>query len=110
METTQHLAPAGTAPAPTVDELLPDELHLPFSLLVGDLTDIEGQVSDLPEVMAMCIEQISLQLPVELLVEMAPDGRLQVLGSPPTQRTETTILPVFHRLVMRVVRDGSDDG
>lgn len=91
---------------PAVDDLLSDQLHLPFSRLLGELTDIEGQVSELPEIQALLIERVGLDLPVEILVELDEHGFLQILGSPPTQRTETTILPVFHRLALTVERDG----
>ena len=113
METQTDHEPGDTAlaqPASTVDDLLPDELHLPFGRFLGELVDIEAQVSDLPDVQALSIEQIRVDLPVEMRLEVGSDGRLQVLGSPPTQRTETTILPVFHRLVLRVVRDATNDG
>jgi len=105
--------PTDTTPSPAatdIDDLLPDELHLPFSRLLAELVDLEEHLSSLPEVKASSVEQIRLDLPLEFLVQSDADGKLRVLGSPPTQRTETTILPVFHRMVIRVTRDGAEDG
>ncbi len=82
---------------------------MPFGRLLSEVADIEEQLSSLPEAEALRIEQIRLDLPLEIRVQIDADGGLQVLGSPPTQRTETTILPVFHRLTLRVERDGTAD-
>jgi hypothetical protein len=105
--------PTDTTPAQPVtgiDDLLPDELHLPFAHLLSELADVEEHVRSLDEAEALSIEQIRLDLPVEFLVQVDSNGKLRVLGSPPTQRTETTFLPVFHRMVLCVTRDGADDG
>lgn len=49
----------------------------------------------------MSVRALRLDLPVELTV--AHDGgRLAVLASPPSQRVATTVLPVFHRMTVRI--------
>ena len=53
----------------------------------------------------MDVEEIRLGLAIELEVRDADGPRPRVTGSTPTQWTETTILPVFHRLSMRITRE-----
>lgn len=53
-------------------------------------------------------ETIRVDLPVELELESRGEAGLAIGMSPPTQRTETTVLPVFHRLTLHIVRDGSE--
>ena len=53
----------------------------------------------------MTIEQLQVDMPIELRVSVAEDDTVTLHGSAPTQRVATTILPVFHRLKLRVVRE-----
>ncbi|HEX6367476.1 MAG TPA: hypothetical protein VF006_01010 [Longimicrobium sp.] len=53
------------------------------------------------------MEALRLELPVELQVDVDDDGRPRIGLAPPTQTTETTILPVFHRMTIAIERDGS---
>ena len=81
----------------------------PFGVLVEALADIEqddDESDDAAEMME--IEGITLTLAIELAVREANDGAPRVLGSTPTQWTETTVLPVFHRLTMHIVREELD--
>ena len=47
-------------------------------------------------------------MPVENGVTVDDDGKVTLHGSPPTQLTETTILPVFHQMKLKVVRDDEE--
>ena len=78
----------------------------PFGVLVEALADIEP-VDDEPNAAAdtMEIEGITLSLSIELAVRESEGGAPVVRGSTPTQWTETTVLPVFHRLTMHIVRE-----
>lgn len=51
------------------------------------------------------LESLRLDLPVELHVEVGSDGRPRVGVAPPTQTTETSIMPVFHRMKIAIERD-----
>ncbi|MCC6318284.1 MAG: hypothetical protein IT361_11400 [Gemmatimonadaceae bacterium] len=79
----------------------PDDLP-PLALLLGGLVpksdpdDDEGAESQMME-----IDQVSLDLAIECHVR--PDGN--VVASPPTQYIATSVMPVFHRLRLRVERD-----
>jgi len=46
---------------------------------------------------------VELDLPVELDVERKPDGTVHLGGGPPTQKIETSVMPVFHRLAVRII-------
>jgi hypothetical protein len=85
-------------------------LKLPLGELVSWFCET-ARVED--EAMAgedrMSVRGLRLDLPVELTV--AHEGeRLAVLASPPSQRVATTILPVFHRMTVRIEREEVPDG
>lgn len=69
--------------------------------------DHEAELLPPVAVAPLRLEQITLAFPLELEAHTAA-GRLVALGaSPPTQYTETTIMPVFHHLRLTI---GVDDG
>jgi hypothetical protein len=78
----------------------------PLAELVAGLSDIDVPDEDESAMSAAELEQIRLTLSIELEVR-EDGGRTRVTGSTPTQWTETTVLPAFHRLSMRITR--SDD-
>lgn len=59
---------------------------------------------------AAILEEARLDLPIELAVRIDDDGSVRVVASPPRQQIETSILPVFHRLNIRVTLDGNSTG
>lgn len=80
-----------------------DDLALPTlaSLVAGffvrdDLSGAEGE--GLAE-----LESLTVELPVEIDVGVA-GGAVETRISPPTQYTETSVMPVFHNLRLRLVR------
>ena len=50
------------------------------------------------------LEELVLSLAIELEVRDGQGRQPRVTGSTPTQWTETTVLPVFHRLTLHVTR------
>jgi hypothetical protein len=67
----------------------------PLAELVAALADLEGDVET-------GLDEIRVGLAVELVVGGGEDSRVR--GSTPTQWTETTVMPVFHRLRLRIGR------
>jgi hypothetical protein len=67
--------------------------------LVGDAIAAEPAGSEL--VGTVVVESITLELPVELYVRESGN----VVATAPRQKIETTILPVWHRLKLRVIED-----
>jgi hypothetical protein len=84
-----------------------DDLLLPVAELIHDLANYE-QPFDPKTGQAMTIEQIRLDMPIELRVGVDNDGTVHLKGAPPTQRTETTIMPVFHRMKLRITQYHDD--
>lgn len=46
--------------------------------------------------------EVALDLPIELEVRYGDDGVLLIDIAPPTQQVETSVMPVFHRLMIQV--------
>ncbi len=63
-----------------------------------------GEMADDGEHEIAELEEIVLTLAIELEVRDAGHGEPRVTGSTPLQWTETTVLPVFHRLSLRITR------
>lgn len=75
----------------------------PLAQLVAGLSDVGVPDEDESAMTAAELEQIRLTLSIEL--EVREDaGRTRVTGSTPTQWTETTVMPAFHKLSMRITR------
>jgi hypothetical protein len=74
----------------------PDDIYPALETLMAAW--MEGIVEVIDETGgAFYISQIAVDLPIEFQIHEA-DGELSLHASPPTQLTETTILPVWHRL------------
>ena len=85
----------------------------PFAELVAGLAQLEDDSEEeaaerSSEPASADLEEIRLSLSIELEVRDADRGAPRVTGSTPTQWTETTVLPVFHRLSMRITRTDDD--
>ncbi|MGH7712806.1 MAG: hypothetical protein ACREOG_16065 [Gemmatimonadaceae bacterium] len=80
-----------------------------FAELVASLSDVsepdDASSADETAARSMDLDAITLSLAIELEVRDADAEQPRVTGSTPTQWTETTVLPVFHRLSMRVARE-----
>jgi hypothetical protein len=56
------------------------------------------------------VEKLELELPFELDVLVDGGGDVRLAGAPPTQYTETTIMPVFHKIKLCVTgKPGAPD-
>jgi hypothetical protein len=84
-------------------------LLMPFSQLVEELTNYEKQQVDPNTGFAMTIEQLTVDMPIELKVTVNNDGTVNLKGSPPTQLVKTTVMPVFHQMQIRIVREDGDE-
>lgn len=85
----------------------------PFAELVAGLAQVEDDSEEGAEELAtesasVDLEEIKLTLAIELELRDVDGGAPRVTGSTPTQWTETTVLPVFHRLSMRITRTDDD--
>jgi len=102
----EELAPADDFAPPEEPAKPFDESLLHFSAFVESLTaDLGGRVTDEDDIASMSVEEVLLTMPIELEINIDESAQLVVGGAPPTQRTETSVMPVFHRLTLRLVRD-----
>ena len=95
-------------PTPTgspLDESVIDEALRPFFELVRGLADAGAEVADTDAGLAFAVEEMKLDLPFEMDVHVDAEGQVLLAGAPPTQHIETSVMPVFHRLKVRVVRN-----
>ncbi|NEQ70044.1 MAG: hypothetical protein F6K21_33430 [Symploca sp. SIO2D2] len=83
-------------------------LHSPLAEVVGQLTDWDEILAEPQTGSTMHVEAVKLEMPLELLIQADETGKLSLNGSAPTQTTETTIMPVFHRLKLRLEVDHGD--
>ncbi|NER30146.1 MAG: hypothetical protein F6J89_21625 [Symploca sp. SIO1C4] len=85
-----------------------NSLHSPLAEVVEQLTDWDEILADSQTGSTMHVEAVKLEMPLELGVQADETGKLSLNGSAPTQTVETTIMPVFHRLKLRVEVDYDD--
>ena len=85
---------------PTFDESDP---LLPLADLLHTLTDSEKQRVDPATGQVLTVEQINVNMPIELRINVDEGGQVSLQGSAPTQRTKTTVLPVFHQMQVTIV-------
>ncbi len=72
----------------------------PLGRFVASLLALDADNND-----AAHITALTITMPVEFDI-FTPGGRVLALGAaPPTQRIETSVLPVFHRLSVTLVAD-----
>ncbi len=72
---------------------------------IHSLTDYEKQRYEPKTGQLQEVEQIKVDMPIELRVSEDESGQVVVKASAPSQRTETTHVPVFHRMQLRIVKD-----
>ena len=84
----------------------PDDRLPSLAELVGSLAEAAA-TSDDGGPQGLFLSDLRLELPLELdLLEEA--GRLALDAAPPLQRTETTVMPVWHRLAVHIEADHGD--
>jgi len=76
--------------------------------LAGFLSELATAASvdaDSPGEESILVSEIKVDLPIELNL-LQEQGVWQLDASPPSQKTETTVMPVWHRVRLRVTLDG----
>ncbi len=82
-----------------------DEDFISFSDLVEDLSDIDGSIKGVfnDDAVNMEIEEVEMEVPVELSISVDDMGKVTLGGTPPQYSVETTIMPVFHQLKLKLI-------
>src|SRR5688500_5580944 len=74
----------------------------PFSALVPDITAAPDEVIDNTMGLRLTMQSMRVSLPFEMDVLVGDDGRVRLAGAPPTQYTETSVMPIFHQLTVNI--------
>jgi hypothetical protein len=88
-------------PAPWTER--PARLLIPLGEFVAGLVDLEPTAGTGEE--RLTIERLRLELPIEVSLALPRGAAEGLTAGPPTQRLETSVLPVFHRLSVTLERD-----
>jgi hypothetical protein len=75
-----------------------------FMNVLGEHSGVVQEVVEGQTMVRMTASEISFDLPMELRVRGSESGEVTLQAGPPTQRVETTVFPVLHRLQVRLVR------
>jgi hypothetical protein len=75
-------------------EDLPELMELVLAL-------VDGAMAETPEGEGVVVESMTFDMPVELHVR-TESGTLNVVAATPTQKIETSVLPVWHRMRIHV--------
>jgi hypothetical protein len=78
------------------------DILIPFADMVQQLVDYGEPLEDPLSNQSMMIEKVKVEMPVEIKVLVDDDGTTTLKSNAPTQSTETTIMPVFHRMRLTV--------
>ncbi|BAZ11125.1 hypothetical protein NIES4071_29510 [Calothrix sp. NIES-4071] len=90
-----------------ISKVSQNDVLLPFSQVINQLADYEMYIEDPVFGQSLSVESIKIDMPVEIRVSFDDNGEVALKGSAPTQRTETTILPVFHRIKIQICQDNT---
>ena len=106
-ETPPEIAPLESHPEDLLAHEQFEELDplMPLADLIHVLTDYEKQRMNPETGQVLIVEQIKVDMPIELRVSVDDAGQVTLKGAAPTQRTETTVLPIFHQMQLRIVED-----
>lgn len=80
---------------------LDEHLH-PFDALVLGVCELDAGLRDEAAGVAMTVERVAVDLPVEVWFDVAANGVVTLRGAPPTQHVETTWMPTLHQLRLEV--------
>jgi hypothetical protein len=92
--------------AETVANTPPEPINnilTPLAQVINQLVDYGDPLEDPITGQALKISEVKVAMPLELRVEPKAAAQVALKASAPTQQTETTVMPVFHRLTLRIV-------
>lgn len=77
----------------------------PLSEFLEGLSDVTRPVFNAASDNVLLVNDIKVSLPFELGIEPGLDEDIFLAAAPPTQQTETSIMPVLHTIRVHVVLD-----
>ena len=84
-----------------------DDILQPLATVINQLADYGEPLEDPHLGQRMRVDQVTVNMPLELRMEKTEAGDLTLKGSAPTQSFDIGVMPVFHRMRVRI---GIDDG
>jgi len=78
---------------------------MPWDSPLAALADIVAATADLDSVAAdggLRMDSVVVETPLELTAGAFADGSVLLMAAPPRQAGETTVMPILHRLRLRV--------
>ena len=75
---------------------------LEWSEFISQMTEVDGYLRDDEMGTAMQLEMVEMSMPIQLELHVGEDGQVILGGSPPLYYVNTTILPVFHQLSIKI--------
>ena len=77
---------------------------MPWDSPLAELADLVAACADLSADPTgdLSVTEVVVELPVELGVRADADGLVELVAAPPRQAMETTVMPVLHRIRLRV--------
>ena len=75
-----------------------DESLVPFSLIMELMTNIGERTSDEEFDNPVVVSEMTVSLPIEMEVHVDDEGGMTIGSAPPTQKIETTFMPVFQNV------------
>lgn len=82
----------------TPEEPVIDEAMMTLSDMVQDLVEPFEPEQDKEQQISMSLVSIHLDMPVQLQVSVAADGKVTLGLTPPLYQIETSFAPVFHQV------------
>ena len=79
-----------------------DEAMLEMGEFIVQMSDFNGHLFDPDSLTSFQLEEVDLSMPVQLDLLVQDDGAVTLGGSPPLYYADTTILPVFHQLKVKI--------
>lgn len=84
-----------------------DEAFVPLADLVPGLLPAVPDLYDEEAGVRTWVTGYEIDTPVELAIDVRPDGSVELGGSPPLYHVATATLPVFHSIRLVAVREGT---
>ena len=84
-----------------------DDILQPLATVINQLADYGDSLEDPYLGQRMMVDQVTVNMPLELRMEKTEAGDLVLKSSAPTQSFDISVMPVLHRMRVRI---GIDDG
>jgi hypothetical protein len=84
----------------TPDYKLIDTALMPINEMMFALSEIQGEMKN--EICSMSVESMLIEMPFELDIINDMEGNITLGSSPPTQKFETSFMPVFHKIKLNI--------